>query len=177
MAAHAYHTVEARIAKMKGRMLKHAQPREVLGITGNQHRMPQNQSDTIIFRRWVPTGGAKSGVTASAAGNVQNINRWSITTAAHLTQEGVTPEAETILAQDIPVVMQQYSCLYMYTDEVAVMYEDDVPDGMIKLSGERMALLRELIRYGALKGCTNKFYAGGTSRATVDEAIGLNMLR
>jgi N4-gp56 family major capsid protein len=39
-----------------------------------------------------------------------------------------------------------------------------------------MGLVRELIRYGALKGCTNKFYSGGTSRATVAAAITYNLL-
>src|SRR3990167_1355282 len=33
-----------------------------------------------------------------------------------------------------------------------------------------------MIRYGTLKGCTNAFYAGGTTRATVDETISWNLL-
>lgn len=169
MAAHGYNTATPRVGKLKGAILKHAIPREVLGITGTQHKMPKNQSDTIVFRRWLPKGGATTSATT--------INRWSVTAAAHLTQEGVTPEAETLAPQDITVVMNQYSCLYMYTDKTAMLYEDNVPDAMKKQTGQRMGLVREMIRYGALKGCTNKFYAGGTSRATVDETISLNLLR
>lgn len=171
MAVHSYDTATPRIGKLKGAILKHAVPREVLGITGTQHKMPQNMSDTIVFRRWLPKGGSTSAPLAT------NINRWSVTAEEHLTQEGVTPEAETLGPQDIPVVLNQYSCLYMYTDKTAILYEDNVPDAMKKQTGQRMGLVREMIRYGALKGNTNKFYAGGTSRATVDETIGLNLLR
>lgn len=169
MAVHSYDTATPRVGKLKGAILKHAVPREVLGITGTQHKMPTNQSDTIVFRRWLPKGGA----TTSAV----TINRWTVTAASHLTQEGVTPEAETLAPQDITVVMNQYSCLYMYTDKTAKLYEDNVPMAMKKQTGQRMGLVREMIRYGALKGCTNKFYAGGSSRATVDETISLNLLR
>lgn len=168
MATQTYAAQAARIGALKGDILKTAIPREVLGITGDQHKMPTNQSDTIIFRRWAPTGG---GATAAT------VNRWSVTAAEHLTQDGVTPEADTLVAQDITVVMNQYSCLYMYTDKTAVLYEDNIPDPMKKQTGQRMGLVREMIRYGALKGCTNKFYAGGTSRATVDETIQIDNLR
>ena len=169
MTVQNFNTPAARIAKFKGAILKHAVPKEVLGITGNQHKMPKNMSDTVIFRRWLPFGGATTDATT--------INRWSVDTNLHLTQEGVTPEADTLTPQDITVKLNQYSCLYMYTDKVAELYEDNVPDAMKKQTGQRMGLVRELIRYGALKGCTNKFYAGGTSRATVDETISLGKLR
>ncbi len=169
MAIQTYNQHSPRVGKLAGAILKHAVPREVLGITGAQHKMPKNNSDTVIFRRWLPKGGATT--------NATTINRWTVTTTEHLTTEGVTPEAETIAPQDITVQMNQYSCLYQYSDKTADLYEDNVPDAMKKQTGERMGLLREKIRYGALKGCTNKFYAGGTSRATVDETISLNLLR
>lgn len=65
----------------------------------------------------------------------------------------------------------------MYTDKTADLYEDDVPGEMIDLAGERMGLVREMVIYGVLKGGTNKFYAGGTNRGTVDEKISLSLLR
>lgn len=169
MAAQGYNTVTPRVGKLKGAILKHAIPREVLGITGQQHQIGRNMSDTVIFRRWLPTGGD----TTDAA----SINRWTVEANDHLTQEGVTPAAETITPQDITVQLNQYSTLYMYTDKTAVLYEDNVPDAMKKLCGERMGLVREKIRYGTLQGGTNKFYAGGNSRATVDETISLSLLR
>jgi N4-gp56 family major capsid protein len=164
-----YNTASPRIGKLKGAILSHAVPQEVLGITGDYHKMPKNNSDTIIFRRWLPKG--------ASVGTAASINRWSVDPALHLTQEGVTPDAETVAPQDIPVQLNQYSCLYAYSDKTADLYEDDVPSAMKKLTGQRMGLLREMIRYGALKGCTNRFYAGGVSRNTVDEKISLSLLR
>lgn len=158
-----------RVGKLKGAILKHAVPREVLGITGRQHKMGRNQSQTVVFRRWLPTGGATT--------NSTTINEWDIDVNEHLTQEGVTPDADTITPQDITVTLKQYSSLYMYTDKTADLYEDDVPSEMKKICGQRMGLLREKIRYGTLKGCTNVFYANGTSRATVDQTISLSLLR
>ena len=169
MTIQKYTTEAQRIGKFKGDLLKHSIPREVLGITGKMHKMPKNNSDTVIFRRWLPFGGA--------ATNSTTINQWVVTVNDHLTTEGVTPNADTIAPQDIPVQMKQYSCLYVYTDKTAQLYEDDIPAEMVKQTGQRMGLLREKIRNGALKGGTNKFYAGGTSRATVDTTITLGMLR
>lgn len=169
MTVQNYDTATPRIGKLKGEILKHAVPKEVLGITGTQHKMGKNQSDTVVYRRWLPYGGATT--------NATTINQWDVTANNHLTQEGVTPDADTITPQDIPVQLNQYSCLYMYTDKTANLYEDDVPEAMKKQTGQRMGLVREKIRYGALKGGTNKFYAGGTSRATVDETISLGLLR
>lgn len=164
-----YATQEGRINKYKGEMLAYAMPVEVLCKTGTNHKMPKNVSENIIFRRVIPTGGASTNSTTQ--------NRWSVDPATHLTQEGVTGPAESVSFVDIPVQMQQYSCLYGYTDKVADMYEDDIPEIEKKLTGQRMGLVREMIAYGALKGSTNKFYAGGTSRATVDEKITLGLLR
>lgn len=169
MATQQYSTATPRVGKLKGEILKHAVPKEVLGITGTQHKMGKNQSDTVVFRRWLPYGAATT--------NATTINTWDVDASDHLTVEGVTPDADTIAPQDITVQLNQYSCLYMYTDKTADLYEDDVPAAMKKQTGQRMGLVREMIRYGALKGCTNKFYAGGTTRATVDEAVSLGFLR
>lgn len=164
-----YNTATPRIGKHKGETLAHAIPVEVLGITGTQRRVPKNKSDTVVYRRWLPHGGS--------TGSASSINTITGDPNAHLTSEGVTPTPDTLTPQDITVQLKQYSCLYMYTDKVADLYEDRIPDEMKRQTGERMGLVRELIRYGALKGCTNKLYAGGSSRATVDEAVSKNLLR
>lgn len=169
MAIQAMGTSTPRVGKIKGEILKHAVPVTCLGISGDQKKIGKNQSDTVIYRRWLPKGGA----TTSAA----TINAWSVTPSAHQTSEGVTPDAETLAPQDITVQLQQYACLYSYTDKTAELYEDKIPTEMKVQVGERMGLVREMIDYGALKGNTNKFYSGGTSRATVDETISLNVLR
>ena len=160
----------ARIAKLKGDILKHAVPAEVLGITGQQRAMPKNQSKTIVHRRYLPYG--------AAATNFNTINRPVATAAGHELTEGVTPTADSLIPQDITVTLKQYGCLYELTDVVADTYEDDVPAEMKKHCGERIALVREMVRYGVLKACTNVFYAGGGStRASVDTKITLNLLR
>lgn len=166
MGIQAYNTAAGRINKLKGEILAHATPCEVLGITGQQRPMPKNNGKTTSFRRWLPYG-------ATAA----NPNTWSVSAVAHLTQEGVTPNADTLTPQDIEVSLQQYAVLYAITDQTVDMHEDDIAGEMKKQTGERVGLVREMVRYGALKGCTNKFYAGGTSRATVATKITLPFLR
>lgn len=169
MGIQTYSTATPRIGKLKGEILKHAIPRLVLGITGDQKKIGKNQSDTVLYRRWVPYGGT--------AGTASGTNTWSVTATNHQVNEGVTPEADTLAPDDISVQLQQYACLYSYTDKTAELYEDKIPTEMKTQAGERMGLVREMIDYGALKGCTNKFYSGGSSRATVDEGIGLGTLR
>lgn len=118
MAIQNYSTQSARIGKLKGELLAHAVPVEVLGITGQQKQMPKNQSDTVVFRRWLPYG--------AAATNNNTINRFFADgtgdrTAAlvtnHLTAEGATPSADTIIAQDITATLKQYGVLYSVTDK------------------------------------------------------------
>lgn len=169
MATHSYTTQAGRINEIKGEMLAHAIPFEVLALGCTMKKMPKNQGDNISYRRVIPKGGATT--------NANTINRWSVTAAAHQIQEGVAPTAETLTYQDVNVQIQQYGCLYSYTDKAAKLYEDDIPADMKQQTGERMGLVREMIRFGAMKGITNAQYAGGTTRATVDEAISLNQLR
>lgn len=159
----------ARIGAVKGEILAHAAPVEVLGITGQQKKLKKNESDTIKFRRWLPYGGATT--------NSNTINRWSVTASAHVLSEGVTPAAETISAQDINVTIQQYGCLYEITDKTFDLYEDDVAGEMRKQVGERMGLVREMVRYGETKAGTNVYYAGGSTRVTVNAVINLNVIR
>lgn len=170
MAIQQFSTQAARVNKLKGEILAHAMPVEVLGITGTQKQMPRNQGDNVTFRRWLPFGGADNKWITGA-----NVNSFA---TSHLTTEGVTPTADTISAVDITATLQQYSCLYAVTDKVVDLYEDDVPAEMKKQTGERVGLIREMVRFGALKGMTNVFYGGtGTSKATVNGTLSLNLLR
>lgn len=159
----------ARIAKFKGELLKHAVPVEVLAIGCDHKTMPKNMSDTVVYRRFLPYGATTT--------NSTTINTISVDPLAHETQEGVTPDADQLTPNDITVKLREYACLYQYSNKVADLYEDDIPAEMKIQTGERMGLVREMVRYGVLKGCTNKFYSGGTTRATVDEGLTLNQLR
>lgn len=166
----------ARIAKFKGQILKHAIPVEVLGITGQQIQMPMNSSDTIVFRRWLPFGGT----TGNPNQFIQNGtgDRATAYAQAQLTQEGVTPPPDSLTPQDITAVLNQYSVLYGVTDKTVALYEDEIPPEMIRQVGERVGMIREMVRFGQLKAGTNVYYGGtGTSRATVNSFVTLGMLQ
>ncbi len=179
MTMQTFGLTQGRINKFKGEILSHAVPLEVLSRAGRQVRMPRNQSDTYVARRWLPYGA-----TATNANTINQFfqnatgDRGNALAAAHLTQEGVTPTPDSITPQDITVVMQQYSCLYGFTDKTYDLYEDDIPAAMKEQVGERVTLVNEQIVYGALKAATNQYYGGtGTSRATVNGKITLNLVR
>ena len=169
MATHLYSTITGRINEVKGETLAHAIPVEVLAMGCKMKQMPTNQGDNITYRRWLPFGATSA--------NVNTQNRPSVVAANHITQEGVTPSADTLTPVDVTVPQQQYACLYSYSDKTAVMYEDDVPEEMKIQTGERRGHVREMVRFGVIKAATNVIYSGGTSRATVDEAITLKALR
>ena len=170
MGAQNYNTASSRIGKLKGEILAHAVPVEVLGITGMQKTMPKNNGDNVVYRRWLPFGGTDNKwITGS---NVASF------AADHLTAEGVTPSADTLQPVDVTVTVQEYSCLYAVTNKTVDLHEDDVPAEMKVQTGERMGLVREMVRYGALKGMTNLFYGGsGNSPSTVNGTLSLNLLR
>lgn len=169
MAIQQYATITPRIGKLKGEILAHAIPMEVLGITGQQKKMPKNNSDTVVFRRYLPYGGVDNRWI-----NTSNVDTFA---TSHQVAEGVTPTADTLTAVDVTATLQQYAVLYAVTDRVVDLYEDDISSEMKRQTGERLGLVREMVRYGALKAATNKFYAGGTSRATVNQTITLPLLR
>lgn len=174
-----YALAPGRIGKFKGQILAHAVPLEVLGRAGRQVKMPKNNSDTYVARRWLPYGATAT--TASTQNQFfQNGtgDRGQAMVQANQTQEGVTPPPDSIVPIDITVVMQQYSCLYGFTDKTYNLYEDDIPKAMIEQVGERVTLVNEMIIYGALRACTNQYFGGtGTSVATVNGAISLGLVR
>jgi N4-gp56 family major capsid protein len=179
MAMQNFSLTPGRINKFKGEILSHAVPMEVLGKTGRQIPMPRNGSDTYVARRWLPYGATAT--TASSQNQFfQNGtgDRGNAVTQAHQIQEGVTPSPDSIVPMDITVVVQQFGCLYGFTDKTYDLYEDDIPKAMIEQIGERVTFVNEMIIWGALRGCTNAYYGGaGTSIATTNGALTLGMVR
>ncbi len=161
-----YNTQTQRIGVLKGEILAHAMHVEVLGITGQQRKMPKNKGESIIFRRWLPWGATSS-----------EPNRPAAVAAEHILSEGVTPTADQMSAVDITATLQEYGALYSLTNKTADLHEDDIPAEMKKQVGERLGLVREMIRYGTLKAGTNVYYSGGSSRSTVSQIVTLNLLR
>ena len=169
MTVQAYGLSPGRVNEILGETLAYAEPTMVLALGCEMKQIPKNKGDNVSYRRIIPTGGATT--------NANTINRWSVTSAAHLLQEGVTPDAETLTDQYVNVQINQYGAIYGWTNKTADLHEDDIPKDMSRIMGKRMGLVQEMIRYGVMKACTNVYYAGGTTRATTDEAISLAILR
>lgn len=165
MSEATYDSPAQRIGKQLGNILKHAIHKSVVEGSGEIYKAKVKAGDTIVFRQVVPFGA-----TASAP------NVFSTTAAAHLMQEGVTPDVDSITILDTSATAAKYGALYGYTERQKSLGEDDVPSWMEEQLGERLGLVRELVYIGAMQGCTNRFYAGGTTRLTVDEALSLNIL-
>ena len=179
MAMQNFALTPGRINKFKGQILAHAVPMECLGRTGRQISMPKNNSDTYVARRWLPYGAtATSASTQNQFFQNGTGDRGNVIVQAHQTQEGVTAAPDSIVPLDITVVMQQYSCLYGFTDKTYDLYEDDIPKAMIEQVGERVTFVNEMIIYGALRACTNQYFGGGgTTIATVAGPITLGLIR
>ena len=73
--------------------------------------------------------------------------------------------------------LQQYGVLFKYSSKVEQLYEDDIPGEMVKLTGETLAEVMEMVRYGVLKAGSTVIYANGSSRSGINTAISLNALR
>jgi len=176
MAIQNYGTVASRnLIRAAQGMLEHAQPITVLGDFGTQREMPQNSTDTLVFRRTLPFGASTAGTT------IENSTRYvgtpDITASNFVLAEGVTPNSNTISFQDVTVQLQQYGVLFKYSSKTEQLYEDDIPGEMVKLTGETLAEVMELVRYGVLKAGSTVIYANGSSRASINTPISLNAIR
>jgi len=171
-----YGTVASRnLIRAAQGMLEHAQPITVLGDFGTQREMPQNSTDTLVFRRTLPFGASTVGTTIE--GSSRYVGTPDITASNFVLAEGVTPNANTISFQDVTVTLQQYGILFKYSSKVEQLYEDDIPGEMVKLTGETLAEVMEMVRYGVLKAGSTVIYTNGSSRSAVNTAISLNSLR
>jgi N4-gp56 family major capsid protein len=179
MAIQTYGLTPGRIDKYKGQILKHAVPRECLSRFGRQVPMPKNNSDTYVARRWLPYGATSTNAnTINQFFQNADGDRSAAMVQANQISEGVTPAPDSITPVDITVVIQQYGCLYGFSDKTYNLYEDDIPEAMIKQVGERVTLVNEQINYSQLRACTNQYYGGsGTTIATVNGAFSLGLVR
>lgn len=176
MSIQNYGTVASRnLIRAAQGMLEHAQPITVLGDFGTQREMPQNSTDTLVFRRTLPFGASTTGTTIE--GTSRYVGTPDITASNFVLAEGVTPNSNTISFQDVSVTLQQYGVLFKYSSKVEQLYEDDIPGEMVKLTGETLAEVMEMVRYGVLKAGSTVIYTNGSSRSAVNTAISLNSLR
>jgi len=159
-----------------GRILGHAEPELVLSTVGQVDMRKKNTGAVIKYRRWLPFGASTTNPNKFFADGIGD--RSAAYAQAQQTSEGVTAAGNTLTPQDFSVTQQQYSVLYSFTDQTADLYEDPIPRIMEEMVGERTGLIAEMVLFGVLKSCTNKFYAGGVSaRSSVVATLSLPLLR
>lgn len=165
MSMQGYSTAPSRnLIRAEQAMLSHAEPIIVLGNFGTQQEQPLNKTDTIVFRRVNPFNMQANGTPGIVAQNF-------------VLAEGTTPNSNSITYTDVSVTLQQYGVLFKFSSKVEAMYEDDIPADMATLTGETLAEVTELIRYGAVKAGTSVLYGNGSTRAGVNTVLSLNRLR
>ena len=165
MASQTYSLVPSRnLIRAELEMLKHAEPYMILGSFGMQKEQPLNKTDTIVFRRVDPYNMASNGIA-------------TITASSFLLAEGAVPPAQTISYTDVSVTLKQYAVLFKLTSKAALMYEDDIPGDMKKLTGETLGEVCEMIDFGEFRAGTTVVYANGSTRAGINTAVTLPKLR
>jgi N4-gp56 family major capsid protein len=175
MAAQGYSTIASRnLIRAAQGMLDHAQPIIVLGDFGEQREMPENNTDTLVFRRTLPFGASTAG---TGIGSNQYVGTPVLTANNFVLSEGVTPNSNTISFQDVSVTLQNYGILFKLTSKTESLYEDDVSSEMVKLTGETLGEVLELVRYGVVKAGTQVVYANGSLRTSVNTPISIGKLR
>ena len=173
MAVGTYSNITQRVGTLKGDILSHAAPLEVLSLVGvdKDKIIPKNKSNNVKFRRWLPYGGVDNQwITAS------NVSTFASNQTA---VEGVTPTSDTLTPTDFTLTLVQYLVLYCVTDQTVDMHEDGdvIPDEAKRQTGQRMGLIGEMVRYGAYKAGTTVYYSGGSSVLTTSNTVTINMLR
>jgi len=165
MAVQNYSTVASRnLIRAEMEMLKMVENIQVLGKFGDQKQQPLNKTDTVVFRRLKPFNA-----TATEVPN--------ITAANFITAEGTTPTSNTISYTDVTATVEQYSVLFKFSSKAQLMYEDDIPADMQKVTAQTMAEVAELVAYGQVKAGSSVIYANGSTRAGVNTAISLRKLQ
>lgn len=171
MAIQEYGTVLSRnLIRAEMAMLAHAEPIQVLTKFGEQKEQPQRKTDTVVFRRLRPFNATAQGTGGySETPQIDPVN--------FLTSEGTTPDSNTISYTDVTTTLNQYAVLFKFSSKAQLMYEDNIPADMQKLTGETMAEVGEMICFGQVKAGTNVVYTNGSTRAGLNTPISLNAIR
>ena len=165
MAMQLYSTKASRnLIEAEMTMLKHVEMIQVLGKVGVQKEHPLRKTDTIVFRRLRPF-------------NSTNAETPDIDPNSFIAAEGVTPDANTINYTDVSVTLQNFVVLFSLSSKAELMYEDDIPNDMIELTGETLGEVAEKVAYGQIKGAATVVYANGSTRVGINSAISLQKLR
>lgn len=135
-------------------MLDHAEAIFVLSKFGQTKEIPKNKADNMKFRRPIPFAPATTPLT-----------------------EGVTPAAQTMQYEDVPVAMKQYGAYTKITDKIADLAEDPVLADATELSGEQAGETKEMLLWGTIKGGTSVAYANGGARNAVNTPVSVPLIQ
>lgn len=135
-------------------MLDHAQAIFVLSLFGLTKEMPKNKADNMKFRRPIPFAPALTPLV-----------------------EGVTPAAQSMQYEDVPVAMKQYGSWTQISDKIEDLSEDPVLKDATELCGEQAGETKEMLLWGTIKAGTSVAYANGTARAQVNTVITLGLIQ
>ena len=138
----------------EAKMLAHAEPVLILNKLGQTKPIPQNKTQTIKFRRPKPFAPATTPLT-----------------------EGVTPDSQKMVYEDVTATLGQYGSWSEITDVIQDTHEDQVLNDLVLISGEQAAETTELLAWGAISGGTNVIFANGTSSNDVNTALSINHVR
>jgi N4-gp56 family major capsid protein len=139
------------------KMLANAQPWLALSKNGGALKtdLPKNKGETIKWRRSVPF----------------DVNTNTLV-------EGVTPAPQNFRFEDVTDNVDQYGAFSVITDKIEMLHEDRVLDRIAEEMAKQLASTKELIDWQTVRGGTQVVYSGtATSRATVEDVIGINQFR
>lgn len=139
---------------VEAKMLAHAEPVLILNKLGQTKPIPQNKTQTIKFRRPKPFAPATTPLT-----------------------EGVTPDSQKMVYEDVTATLGQYGSWSEITDVIQDTHEDQVLSDLVLISGEQAAETTELLAWGAISGGTNVIFANGTSSNDVNTKLSINHVR
>ena len=155
MAVTDYGSINQRTAAWAAtEMLSHAEPVIVLNKFGQVKPLPKNKADNIKFRRPIPFAAVSTPLA-----------------------EGVTPSAQQMNYEDVPVAIDQWGAVVTITDRVHDLAEDPVLADASMLCGEQAGDTVEAVTWGVVRGGTSVFRANGTSRSDINTPINQNKLR
>jgi len=138
---------EILLAKFKGLLVKSAMSQEVLARVG-EHKMVHAGSDTAIPCKYFPPVNPD---------------------APH--------EPNTIRYDKILLELDPFIQHVSYPKNTVLHGDDAHSERMIDALGKEIGQLREMIRWGMLRACASKWYAGACCRELIDKKVTLNLLR
>lgn len=135
-------------------LLKRAMPFLVLEKFAQTKPLPQNNTQTMVFRRYNALPNTPVALT-----------------------EGVTPAGKSLTKTDVQVTLAQYGDWVGITDVIQDTHEDPVLQEASAILSQQAAEMMELVRYNVLKAGSNVFYANGAARNAVNTKITTTMQR